>query len=94
MPSFTTASASALNPFEQPCTNNSAWMQHDPNWSCYNQLPPNSQGLEDPSNYLSIWDPINEYCNAPMNMQSGQSTMQDFEISRFQEKEYDQWQLP
>ncbi|GIY03791.1 hypothetical protein CDAR_79651 [Caerostris darwini] len=85
----TTASTTTLTPFEQTCPNNSAWMQHDPNWSFYNQLPPNSQGLEDPSNYLSICDPTNEYYNVLMNMQSGQSTMQDFEISRFQEKEYD-----
>ncbi|GIY13568.1 hypothetical protein CEXT_646742 [Caerostris extrusa] len=85
----TVASTTTLNPFEQTCPNNSAWMQHDPNLSFYNQLPRNSRGLEDPSNYLTIYDPTNEYYNVPMNMQSGQSAMQDFEISHFQDTEYD-----
>ncbi|GIY42563.1 hypothetical protein CDAR_578881 [Caerostris darwini] len=85
----TTASTTTLTPFEQTCPNNFAWMQHDPNLSFCNQLPPNSQVLEDPSNYLTICDPTNQYCNVPINMQSRQSTMQDCEISRFQEKEYD-----
>ncbi|GIY70974.1 hypothetical protein CDAR_532501 [Caerostris darwini] len=30
-----------------------------------------------------------QYCNVSMNIQSGQSAMQDCEISRFQDKEYD-----
>ncbi|GIY04893.1 hypothetical protein CDAR_54421 [Caerostris darwini] len=63
-------------------------MQHDPNLSFYNQLPPTSQGIEDPSNYLTIYDSTNEYYNLSMNMQSGQSAMQDSDISRFQDKEY------
>ncbi|GIY31421.1 hypothetical protein CDAR_477271 [Caerostris darwini] len=89
MPFFNAAYTSELNSVEQTCTNNSAWMQPDPNLSFFNQLPPNSGGLKDPSNYLTICDPTKEYYSVPMNMQSGQSTMQDCEISRFQEKEYD-----
>ncbi|GIY99187.1 hypothetical protein CEXT_5301 [Caerostris extrusa] len=86
---ITEADTSQLNPVEQPCKNNSVFMQHSPNVSFYNQLPPNSRLLEDPSNYLTVCDPTNEYYNVPINMQSRQSGMQDFEISRFQEKEYD-----
>ncbi|GIY49828.1 hypothetical protein CDAR_226671 [Caerostris darwini] len=85
----TAASTNTLNPVEQPCTNNFVRMQHSPNISFYIQLPPTSQGLKDPSNYLIIYDPT----NVPMNMQSGQSAMQDFEISRFLEKEYDAMQI-
>ncbi|GIY71199.1 hypothetical protein CDAR_38311 [Caerostris darwini] len=40
---FTAADTSQLNPVQQPCTNNIELMQHDPNLSFYNQLPPNSQ---------------------------------------------------
>ncbi|GIX94276.1 hypothetical protein CEXT_344991 [Caerostris extrusa] len=54
---FTEADTNALNPVEQLSTNNSAWVQYDPNLSFYNQLPPNSQGLEDPSNYITLYDP-------------------------------------
>ncbi|GIY22226.1 hypothetical protein CDAR_598551 [Caerostris darwini] len=85
----TAASTSTLNPVEQPCTNNFVLMQHSPSISFYNQLPPTSQGIEDPSNYLTLYDTKNEYNNVPMNMQSGQCTMQDCEISRVQDKEYD-----
>ncbi|GIY62335.1 hypothetical protein CEXT_295951 [Caerostris extrusa] len=42
MPYFNAAYTSELNPVEQPCTNYSAWMQHYPDLSFYNQLPPNS----------------------------------------------------
>ncbi|GIY99185.1 hypothetical protein CEXT_5281 [Caerostris extrusa] len=82
----TAASTTTLKPFEPTCQNNSAWMQHSPNLSFYNQLPPTSQGIEDPSKYITIYDPTNEYYN--ISMQSGQSSMQDSEISRFQDKEY------
>ncbi|GIX98424.1 hypothetical protein CDAR_253961 [Caerostris darwini] len=86
---FTAAITSELNPVQQPCANNIELMQHSPNLSFYSQLPPNFQDPEDPSNYLTICDPTNEYYNVPMNMQSGQNTMQNCEISRFPEKEYD-----
>ncbi|GIY92527.1 hypothetical protein CEXT_494871 [Caerostris extrusa] len=85
----TAASTTTLNPFEQTCPNNSAWLQPDPNLSFYNQLPPNSQGLEDPPNYLTICDPTNKYCNVPINMQSRQSAMQNCEMQCFQDKDYD-----
>ncbi|GIY10922.1 hypothetical protein CDAR_561741 [Caerostris darwini] len=86
---FTEADTRLLNPVQEPCINNIELMQHDPNLSFYNQLPSNSRGLEDPSNYLTIYNPTNEYYNVAMNMQSGQSAMQDCEISHFQDKEYD-----
>ncbi|GIX89942.1 hypothetical protein CEXT_143661 [Caerostris extrusa] len=40
---FTEVDTNALNPVEQLSTNNSAWLQHDPDLSFYNQLPPNSR---------------------------------------------------
>ncbi|GIY99184.1 hypothetical protein CEXT_5271 [Caerostris extrusa] len=86
---FTAANTSELNPVQQPSINNIELMQHDLNLSFYNQFPPNSRALEDPPNYLTIYDPTKEYYNVPMNMQSRQSTMQDCEISCFQEKECD-----
>ncbi|GIY49830.1 hypothetical protein CDAR_226691 [Caerostris darwini] len=82
---FTAANTSELNPVQQQSINNIELMQHDLNLSFYNQLPPNTQSLEGPSNYLTIYDPT----NVPMKMQSRQSAMQNCEISRFQEKEYD-----
>ncbi|GIY62657.1 hypothetical protein CDAR_46601, partial [Caerostris darwini] len=86
---ITEADTSQLNPVEQPCTNNSVLMQPSPNLSFYIQLLPTFRGLEDPSNYLTICDPTNKYYNVPMNMQSGQRGMQDCEIPRFPDKEYD-----
>ncbi|GIY39357.1 hypothetical protein CDAR_466581 [Caerostris darwini] len=86
MPFFGASYTSVLNPVEQPCTNNSAFMQHYPNLSFYNQLPPNCPGS---SNVLNICDPTKENYNVPMNIVSRHSSMQDFEMSRSQEKECD-----
>ncbi|GIY08541.1 hypothetical protein CDAR_545901, partial [Caerostris darwini] len=85
----TAASTSALNPVLRPCTNNYALMQHSPNLSIYNQLPPTSQVLDVPSNYLTKYYPTSKNYNVSMNMESGQSGMQDFERPCTREKEYD-----
>ncbi|GIY99186.1 hypothetical protein CEXT_5291 [Caerostris extrusa] len=83
---FTAADTRALKTVEQPCTNNSVFMQHCPNLSFYNKLPPNCPRH---SNYLTIYDSTDQYYKASMNMQSRQSAMQDLEIYRFQDTEYD-----
>ncbi|GIY36245.1 hypothetical protein CDAR_577231 [Caerostris darwini] len=82
----TAASTSALNPALQPCANNYALMQHSPNLSVYNQLPPTSQVLDVPFNYLTKYCPTSKNYNVSMNMESRQSGMQDFERPCTREK--------
>ncbi|GIY07612.1 hypothetical protein CDAR_279201, partial [Caerostris darwini] len=86
IPFFNSVYTSELNPVQRPCTNNSALMQCYPNLSFYNQLPPNSRG---PSNALTKYDLTEENFNIWRSMESGKIVMQDCEISRFPEKEYD-----
>ncbi|GIY39967.1 hypothetical protein CDAR_403551, partial [Caerostris darwini] len=75
-------STSTLNPFEQTCPNISVLMQHHPNLSFYNQLPPNCPG---PSNDLTLYESTNKNYNISMNMESRQSGIPNFELALFQE---------
>ncbi|GIY54063.1 hypothetical protein CEXT_306451, partial [Caerostris extrusa] len=86
MPFFNAAYTSELNRVEVPWTNSSVFMHQCPNLPSYNQLPQNYLG---PSNHLTMYDPTKENYNISMNVESRQCGMQDFEISHFQDEEYD-----
>ncbi|GIX74959.1 hypothetical protein CDAR_125121 [Caerostris darwini] len=78
----TAASTSTLNPYEQTCPNNSVLMQHHPNLTFYNQLPPNCPG---PSNDPTLYEPTTKNYNISMNIESRQSGIPNFKVPRFQE---------